>query len=74
MNSLELLKQRRVWAGIVGSLAFVLPLFGIEFSVDPAGLIDLLLNFGVLLTKAIEAVGTLVAAILAVWSYTHPKY
>jgi len=66
MNWLELLKQRRVWATIVGVIAFLLTSFKIEFGVDQGTLTDLLTNIGV-------AVSSLVSAGLALHSFLKPK-
>jgi len=69
----ELLQQRRVWAGIVGVLAVIFSLLGLDYIEDQATLIDLLSNTGIMLAKAIEAIGALVSAGLALWSYIKPK-
>jgi len=59
---LELLSQRRVWAGIVSVLAFFLPSVGIDIPV----LTDLLTSFG-------GAIASLAVAGLSLWSYFKPK-
>lgn len=62
---LELLKQRRVWAGVVSVLVFVLAYFKIELP-DEATLIDTLTQVG-------TAVSALIPGLLALWSYFNPK-
>ena len=63
---LHLLKQRRVWAGIVAVGTFVITLFGVNWDGDAE-----------LLTNMLHAVGESAAALisggLALWSYFHPK-
>ena len=66
MNVLELLKQRRVWAGLVGVVAFATQAFGLGLPIDIPVLTDLLSSFG-------EALATLVMTGLALWSYFKPK-
>lgn len=67
------LQQRRLWAGVVLVAAFALPYFGLEFQFDQPELTTILLNIGVALAKVIEAVGVLIGAALAFWSYIKPK-
>ncbi|MBU1173379.1 MAG: hypothetical protein KKD44_27745 [Proteobacteria bacterium] len=63
---LDIAKQRRVWAGIVGILAFVFTTLKLNFDIDVAVLTDLLTAFG-------GALASLVTAGLALWSYFKPK-
>lgn len=63
---IELLKQRRVWAGIVGSVTFTLGMVGVTLSYDSVQLTDLLLAVG-------QALGALIPAVLALYSYLSPK-
>jgi hypothetical protein len=63
---LELIKQRRLWAGLVGVLAFLLTLLKANCQIDVPVLTDLL-------TTAGGAVASLVTALLALWSYFKPK-
>lgn len=64
--NIELLKQRRIWAGIVGVLAFVLTTLNIRYQVDVPVLTDIL-------TSAGGASAELITAGLALWSYFKPK-
>lgn len=64
--NLELLKQRRIWVGIVGVLAFVLTTLNIQYQLDVPVLTDLL-------TSAGGASVELIMAGLALWSYFKPK-
>ena len=66
MQILELLSQRRIWAGIVGVVSFVLTLFAINFQIDVPVLTDLLTSFG-------GALSQFIMAGLALWSYFKPK-
>lgn len=66
MNILELLKQRRIWAGIVGVISFVLTSFSINFQINVPVLTDLLTSFG-------GALSQLIIAGLALWSFFKPK-
>ncbi len=59
---ITLLGQRRIWVGIVSTLAFFLPSIGIDIPV----LTDLLTAFG-------GAIASLIVAGLALWSYAFPK-
>ena len=63
---LELLKQRRIWAGIFAAVAFILPLFGKTFNFDVNAATDYAINL-------VGAVSTVVSGVLAVWSYFKPK-
>jgi hypothetical protein len=64
--NLELLKQRRIWAGIVGVLAFVLTTLNIKYQIDIPVVTDLM-------TSAGGASAELIMAGLALWSYFKPK-
>ena len=64
--NLDLLKQRRIWAGIVGVVAFALTTLNIKFQLDVPILTDLFTSFG---GASVE----LIAAGLALWSYFKPK-
>ena len=67
MNYLELLKQRRIWAGIVGVIAFGLTAFKAPYSLpETATLIDLLTTFG-------GSISAVISGGLALWSYFKPK-
>jgi len=72
-KTIELLKQRRVWAGLVGVLTVTFGVLGLDYIEDQATLIDLLFNLGILLSQIIESVGALISAGLALWSYFAPK-
>ena len=63
---LELLKQRRVWAGLVGLFSFALTALHYELQIDVPLLTDLLTSFG-------GALATSITAGLALWSYFKPK-
>lgn len=63
---LELIKQRRVWASVIGVVLFLAGVFGVDWGVDSTKLTDLVTNVGV-------AVANLFAAFLALWSYLKPK-
>lgn len=63
---LELLKQRRVWAGIISGLVFVVGMFGVTWDLDTQTLVDLLTQLG-------SAIAALVTAVLALHSYFKPK-
>ena len=66
MKILDLLKQRRIWIGILAVVTFALPIFGVKPTVDPAGAIDLFVNF-------FASVDAAVLGALALWSYFVPK-
>lgn len=66
MQLLELLKQRRVWVGIISGLSFLISFLHIEFNIDVPVLSDMFTNAGI-------ALFNLVSAILAIWSYLKPK-
>ena len=64
--TIEVLKQRRIWAGICAFVAFILPFFGVSLSFNVEGTIDSIM-------KVIEAVSGLLAIILPIISYFRPK-
>ncbi len=63
---LSLFSQRRVWAALVGGVAFLAQLLHFQFEFDVPMLTDLLTGFG-------GAIANLVAAGLALWSFLKPK-
>lgn len=64
---LELLKQRRIWAGIIGVVGFVITTFNMPYELgDTATLIDLLTAWG-------DSLAMFVGASLALSSYFKPK-
>lgn len=63
---LELIGQRRVWAGIIGVVAFLVTTLSLTIDLDVPVLTDLLTNFGI-------ALAALIQAGLALWSYFKPK-
>ena len=63
---LELLKQRRVWAGIVSVITFVLTTLNINYTYDVVTLTDLLYAIG-------QSLSLLIPGLLALWSYLQPK-
>lgn len=63
---LELLKQRRVWAGIIGVVAFVSTTLNLGLGIDVEVLTNLFTQFGL-------ALAALIQALLALWSYFKPK-
>ena len=65
-NILELIKQRRIWAGLFGTISIVARLFGFDYGIDEGALTDMFLNLGM-------AVSDLAVAILPIWSYFKPK-
>ena len=66
MNIIVLLQQRRIWAGIFGAIAFILPLLGISLTLDVNGIVDAIL-------KLVEAISGLMAVALPIISYFKPK-
>lgn len=62
----DLLGNRRVWAGIVGFTGFLLTVLGIEKNLNVETWTELLANLG-------SALAMLIPAILAIWSFLHPK-
>ena len=65
-NLVELLRQRRVWAGLASCIAFGAVLFGADLPLDQVELTDHLTQVG-------AAIATLVSGALAVHSYVSPK-
>ncbi len=63
---LELLKNRRVWAGLVAGLSFTLTILKINFDFDVMVLTDLLTSFG-------GSVSDVIVGGLALWSFFKPK-
>lgn len=59
---LFILKQRRIQASILAIIAFALP----EANIDPNSILDAI-------AKVIEAISTLGAVLLPIWSYIKPK-
>jgi len=67
MNKLlELLSQRRIWAGMVSVVAFLVSTLDLGLNIDVPVLTDLLTDFGM-------ALAALIPSILALWSYFKPK-
>jgi len=62
----SLLKERRIWAGIVGALAITLSLLNAGYQIDVPILTNLLTSLG-------GAVSAVIMATLALWSYLRPK-
>ena len=63
---IEVLKNRRVWAGIVGMTAFILGVMGSAINIDIPVLTNLLATFG-------GSLASLITASLALWSFISPK-
>lgn len=63
---LHLIGQRRVWAGILGVVVFILTTLKVNLDLDIPLLTELLTSAGV-------AAVALVQAILSLWSYLKPK-
>ena len=63
---INLLKQRRIWAGLVGFVGFILTMLGITHNYDPTQLTELLTAFG-------TSLAALIPAVLALLSYILPK-
>lgn len=66
MKILELLQQRRIWAGLFAVVAFILPMFGVTLAIDADGLTEAFLQF-------FQALSGLLAVILPILSYFKPK-
>ena len=67
MNQIiKLLSQRRVWAGIVGVITFIITTLGLTQNYDGVVLTDLLTAIG-------QALAALIPAVLALWSYIQPR-
>lgn len=62
----HLLRQRRVWAAIVGFGTFALGLAGTQLDTDAETLTNMLHTIG-------ESAAGLIAGLLALWSYLYPK-
>ena len=65
-NLLDILSNRRVWAGLVGVAGFVAGLVGVAFNYDADTFVNLLVAVG-------QALAALVPALLALWSFLRPK-
>ena len=65
-KALELIKQRRIWVGIVFVLTTVLSWLSINFNFDIPMLTDLLTAWG-------NALSGFIMATLALWSFLKPK-
>jgi len=65
-KTLELLKQRRVWAGIVGTLGFLATALGLGIDIDTENLTETLTAMG-------TAISALITGALALSSYFQPK-
>jgi len=63
---LEILKQRRIWAGIFGAIAFILPMFGVSLALDVNGITDAIMVL-------IQAISGIVAVAFPIISYFKPK-
>ena len=63
---IQLLSNRRVWAGIVGVVAFLASTFQLSMPIDVPYLTDLLTNSGM-------ALASLISGGLALYSYFRPK-
>jgi len=66
MKILELLKQRRIWAGIFGAIAIILPMIKVNVDLDVNGLTNAVMD----LITAITAISTMILPII---SYFKPK-
>lgn len=62
----ELLQQRRIWAGIFASIAFIISAFGIQMGFDATVWTEAVM-------KLVEAISGLMAVILPLVSYFKPK-
>jgi len=60
------IQQRRVWAGIIGVIAFFLSSLGYTSTLDTVSIIDALVAVG-------KGLGALIPALLALWSFINPK-
>jgi len=65
-NILNILKQRRIWAGITGAIALILPLVAKDASFDANATTNAIMG-------VIEAVSGLATVILPLYSYFKPK-
>jgi len=66
MKILELLKQRRIWAGIFGATAIILPMLRVNVDLDVNGLTNSMMD----LVTAISAISTMILPII---SFFKPK-
>lgn len=65
-NFKNLIKQRRIWAGISATIALLLPVLGYSGEFNPDEVADVIMAL-------VEAVSGLCAIILPIWSYYKPK-
>lgn len=63
---LELIKNRRFWAGFFASVTFILQLNGVNISLDATSLTDSILQI-------INGVSILLTCLLPIWSLIKPK-
>ena len=63
---LELLSNRRIWAGIFGMILIFLPIFGVNLKIDANTLTESFTNFFI-------AFSMVVTAVMPIWSYFMPK-
>jgi len=62
----NLIKQRRIWAGLFATIALLLPVFGYNGEFNPDVATDVIMAL-------VEAVSGVLAVILPIWSYYKPK-
>jgi len=62
----ELLKQRRIWAGIFATIALVLSMSGVNVQFDTNSATEAVMQL-------IEALSGLAAVLLPIWSLVSPK-
>jgi len=62
----NLLKQRRIWAGLSATIAFFLPLTGYTSDFNHEQLTDVIMAL-------INSISGILAIILPIWSYYKPK-
>ena len=65
-NLLNILKQRRIWAGITGAIALFLPLVAKDASFDANATTDAIM-------RLVEALSGIATIILPLYSYFKPK-
>ena len=63
---MNLLKQRRVWASLIGSTAIILNMANVNWNMDVLVLTGLLTDTG-------GALAVFVVSALSLWSYLDPK-
>ena len=63
---LNTLKNRRVWAGLIGAVIFGFHISGAIFPYEAGSLTEMMTETGTAVAVAVEA-------ILALWSYLQPK-